>query len=76
MAAVLQQSLVPISVDALVARFKAHQTRIGVIGLGYVGLPLVRAVAERGFGALGFDIDRAKIDVLNGRIEDHSYQPS
>src|SRR5580693_6304836 len=66
MAAVVQQSRVPVSVDALVARFKAHEARIGVIGLGYVGLPLVRTVAERGFGAVGFDIDRAKIDVLNG----------
>jgi UDP-N-acetyl-D-glucosamine dehydrogenase len=65
MAAVVQQSRAPISIDALIARFKAHQARIGIIGLGYVGLPLVRAVAERGFSALGFDIDRAKIDVLN-----------
>jgi UDP-N-acetyl-D-glucosamine dehydrogenase len=65
MAAVVQQSRVPVSVDALVARFKARQARIGIIGLGYVGLPLVRAVAERGFGALGFDIDRTKIDILN-----------
>ena len=36
-----------------------------MIGLGYVGLPLVRAVAEAGFAAIGFDIDRAKVDALN-----------
>jgi UDP-N-acetyl-D-glucosamine dehydrogenase len=65
MAAVVQQSQVSVTLDVLVERFRAHQARIGIIGLGYVGLPLVRAVAQRGFGALGFDIDRAKIDLLN-----------
>jgi UDP-N-acetyl-D-glucosamine dehydrogenase len=65
MAAVVRQLAVPVSVDALVARFRAHQAKIGVIGLGYVGLPLVRAIAERGFDALGFDIDAAKIALLN-----------
>ncbi|MBV9553914.1 MAG: nucleotide sugar dehydrogenase [Alphaproteobacteria bacterium] len=54
-----------ISLDALVDRFRAHQARVGIIGLGYVGLPLARAVAERGFTALGFDIDADKIDVLS-----------
>jgi UDP-N-acetyl-D-glucosamine dehydrogenase len=58
--------LAPIfSVDALVARVRAHQAKIGVIGLGYVGLPLVRAIAERGFDALGFDVDPSKIAILN-----------
>jgi UDP-N-acetyl-D-glucosamine dehydrogenase len=57
--------VVSISVDTLVARFRKHQAKIGVIGLGYVGLPLVRAVAEKGFDALGFDIDSAKVAVLN-----------
>jgi len=66
MSAVVKQFPVPVSVDALVAQFKSRRARIGVIGLGYVGLPLVRATAERGFGVLGFDIDPAKIDILNG----------
>jgi UDP-N-acetyl-D-glucosamine dehydrogenase len=56
---------VPVSVDALVARFRAREAKIGVIGLGYVGLPLVRAIADRGFAALGFDIDAAKVALLN-----------
>ncbi|HZK91257.1 MAG TPA: nucleotide sugar dehydrogenase [Stellaceae bacterium] len=54
-----------ISLDTLAARFRTHQARIGIIGLGYVGLPLACAIAERGFTALGFDIDPAKIGVLN-----------
>jgi UDP-N-acetyl-D-glucosamine dehydrogenase len=58
--------MTPPQVDALIARFQARQVRIGVVGLGYVGLPLVRAVAEHGFTTLGFDVDPAKIDILNG----------
>ncbi|HVC52290.1 MAG TPA: nucleotide sugar dehydrogenase [Stellaceae bacterium] len=52
-------------VGSLAARFRNHAARIGVIGLGYVGLPLVRAAAERGFAAVGIDIDRAKVDLIN-----------
>ena len=52
-------------IDALIERFRTHRATIGVIGLGYVGLPLLRAAAARGFRSLGFDIDRAKVDLLN-----------
>ena len=52
-------------VDALVARFDDRSARIGVIGLGYVGLPLARTIAERGFTVLGFDLDPAKVARLN-----------
>jgi UDP-N-acetyl-D-glucosamine dehydrogenase len=38
--------------------------RVGVIGLGYVGLPLVKAFLQAGFRVTGFDIDRRKIDLL------------
>jgi UDP-N-acetyl-D-glucosamine dehydrogenase len=38
--------------------------QVGVIGLGYVGLPLVHALVESGFRVTGFDIDAAKIDKL------------
>src|SRR5262249_5648411 len=42
-----------------------HQTaRVGIIGLGYVGLPLALTFAERGFSVLGFDVDPAKIESL------------
>ncbi|HEY1798255.1 MAG TPA: nucleotide sugar dehydrogenase [Stellaceae bacterium] len=54
-----------VDIDALAARFRACNARIGVIGLGYVGLPLARAAAQRGFHALGVDIDRTKVDLLN-----------
>jgi len=37
---------------------------VGVIGLGYVGLPLIKAFVSAGFRTLGFDVDRAKIEKL------------
>lgn len=50
--------------DALMARLTDTSARVGVIGLGYVGLPLALTVAERGFRTIGFDIDGDKIDRL------------
>jgi UDP-N-acetyl-D-glucosamine dehydrogenase len=49
----------------LSARISAKTARIGIIGLGYVGLPLACLFAEKGFGVVGFDIDPKKIDALN-----------
>lgn len=39
--------------------------RVGVIGLGYVGLPLIDAFTRVGFQCIGFDLDNAKVDSLN-----------
>ena len=41
-----------------------RSAKIGVIGLGYVGLPLIRAFISAGFRTLGFDIDQSKVDKL------------
>ena len=38
--------------------------RVGVIGLGYVGLPLIRAFIGAGYRTMGFDVDQAKVDRL------------
>jgi UDP-N-acetyl-D-glucosamine dehydrogenase len=48
----------------LLGRINKQTARIGIIGLGYVGLPLARAFAAKGFAVLGFDIDPSKIDKL------------
>jgi UDP-N-acetyl-D-glucosamine dehydrogenase len=45
--------------------FKGSQLRVGVIGLGYVGLPLGLRFAEAGHRVTGFDTDPAKIEKLN-----------
>ncbi|MBI1400832.1 nucleotide sugar dehydrogenase [Hyphomonas sp.] len=47
-----------------VARAQKRDLCIGIMGLGYVGLPLSEAFLSAGFRVLGFDIDSAKIDAL------------
>ena len=42
-------------------RLKGHTATIGVIGLGYVGLPLSLLLSEAGFRVTGFDIDTKKV---------------
>ena len=51
--------------DALIAKIESHDAIVGVIGLGYVGLPLVLRFGEVGFPVLGFDVDPEKITQLN-----------
>ncbi len=50
--------------EQLLKKIKAHEARVGVIGLGYVGLPLVRLFASKGFSVTGFDVDQGKIATL------------
>ncbi len=45
----------------LLSGIHRRHARVGIIGLGYVGLPLARAFCAKGFSVLGFDIDGAKI---------------
>lgn len=49
---------------ALIEKFAKKQAKIGIVGIGYVGLPLMLRYAEVGFQAIGFDIDQAKVDSL------------
>lgn len=53
------------SVSSIIDGFRAHTAAIGVIGLGYVGLPLALTAAKKGFSVLGFDIDMVKVDHIN-----------
>jgi len=53
------------SVDKLKSRIENREVTIGVIGLGYIGLPLVIRFAEEGFKTIGFDIDDEKVKKLN-----------
>ena len=45
-------------------RIESREALVGVIGLGYVGLPLAMTFAEKGFRVLGFDIDSGKIEAI------------
>ena len=50
------------------ARLQAHTAKVGVIGLGYVGLPLSLLLSGAGFQVTGFDIDEKKVvDLEAGR---------
>jgi UDP-N-acetyl-D-glucosamine dehydrogenase len=49
---------------ALRERLEQKTAVIGIVGLGYVGLPLVRAFHDAGLAVIGYDIDPAKIDAL------------
>ena len=49
----------------LIAKFKDRSAVIGIIGLGYVGLPLTLRYSAVGFKVLGIDIDAAKVGKLN-----------
>src|SRR5262245_58667639 len=50
---------------ALVDGVQARRLRIGIIGLGYVGLPLAVEFAQAGFDVTGFDIDETKAGAIN-----------
>jgi UDP-N-acetyl-D-glucosamine dehydrogenase len=50
--------------EQLILKIKDHKAVVGIVGLGYVGLPLMLRFAEVGFPTLGFDIDQTKVDRL------------
>jgi UDP-N-acetyl-D-glucosamine dehydrogenase len=43
-------------------KFKSKNATIGILGMGYVGLPLMLRYSEIGYKVLGFDVDQAKVD--------------
>src|SRR2546425_11417726 len=49
----------------ILERIRTKQARIGVIGLGYVGLPLAVEFARQGFDVTGFDVDASKTGQIN-----------
>ena len=49
----------------LLEKLRSRQALIGIVGLGYVGLPLSLTYAEVGYGVLGLDIDQDKADAIN-----------
>ena len=48
----------------LVQLFEDRSATVGVIGLGYVGLPLVAVLSDAGFKTIGFDVDASKVEML------------
>ncbi len=56
--------------EKLAAKIKNKTARIGIVGLGYVGLPLAVEFAERGFTVTGFDISKPKVKLINAGKSD------
>ncbi len=51
--------------EILIQKFKRREAVIGIIGMGYVGLPAAVAFAEEGFTVIGIDVDNTKVAALN-----------
>jgi len=64
------------SVD-LMDRIRSRRAVVGIIGLGYVGLPLALAAVEAGFPVLGFDINAGRVEAILGTPRGHHrFRPS
>ena len=61
-------SQMPTLAGERIAAFRARAATVAVIGLGYVGLPLIKAVVDAGFTGIGIDIDPEKIRKLESGI--------
>lgn len=51
--------------NTTIQKFADKSAKIGIVGLGYVGLPLMLRYVDIGYQVLGFDIDTRKVDMLN-----------
>jgi UDP-N-acetyl-D-glucosamine dehydrogenase len=67
MSTATDQSLEVDPLDALAARIREREATVAVVGLGYVGLPLLLAIARAGYPVIGVDASADKIDVLSAR---------
>src|SRR5438477_2962691 len=57
---------VPTAIDNLMAKAKDRTAVFGIVGLGYVGLPLAMEIVRAGYRVLGFDVNPRVVDSLNG----------
>ena len=55
----------PTLASELKSKIEQRRAKVGVIGLGYVGLPLALLYSEQAFPVTGFDIDARKVSALN-----------
>ena len=56
--------------ELLLEKIRKKEIRVGVVGLGYVGLPLAVEKAKAGFHTIGFDVQAEKVNLVN---EGHNY---
>jgi len=60
----VKNEIQPQSIEELCQNFKDHNATIGIVGLGYVGLPLACATCDSSFKTIGYDVDPSKIENL------------
>ena len=53
----------------LLEKIKNKETSLAVVGLGYVGMPIAVAFAEKGIAVIGFDNNKAKIELYKSGID-------
>lgn len=61
----MKASVEPDVATAFVERVRDRSVVVGIVGLGYVGIPLALAALRQGFRVVGFDIDQNRVDQLN-----------
>ncbi len=62
--------------EALQLRITNRTAKVGVVGLGYVGLPLAVELAQAGFSVTGIDLDQSKVASINHGISYYKiYRP-
>jgi UDP-N-acetyl-D-glucosamine dehydrogenase len=54
-----------LSADLLAEKIRSRTARVGVVGLGYVGLPLAVEYAQAGYNVTGIDLSTSKVDRIN-----------
>jgi hypothetical protein len=59
--------------DELMTRLEGRKATLGIMGLGYVGVPLALAGIEAGFNVLGFDVSTRRVAAINGAEQVISY---
>src|SRR6478609_4205928 len=53
------------SAEILAEKIRSRRARVGIVGLGYVGLPLAVEFAKAGFTVTGIDVSQSKVDEVN-----------
>ena len=51
--------------EILLKKIAERKVIVGIVGLGYVGLPLAVEKAKAGFRTIGFDVQKEKVDMVN-----------
>ena len=59
-----------LALDTFVKRIGDRSASVAVIGLGYVGLPIVLALHDAGLKVIGFDIDAEYVEAARNRLKD------